>query len=76
MKPGSECGLAGRKRGVKLAIAKEALFMDVVEQMNRTTSGTDVEQEQVGSEARLVMALTQVFSYMMKDNKGQVTKVV
>ncbi|KAI1839555.1 hypothetical protein JX266_014235 [Neoarthrinium moseri] len=39
--------------------------MEVVEQVNRTTSRTDAEQEQVGAEARLAMALTRVFDYMV-----------
>ncbi|KAI1849285.1 hypothetical protein JX265_013671 [Neoarthrinium moseri] len=50
---------------VKLAIAEESLFMEVGEQVNRATSRTDAEQEQVGAEARLAMALTQAFDYMV-----------
>ncbi|KAI1839331.1 hypothetical protein JX266_014458, partial [Neoarthrinium moseri] len=51
---------------VKLAIAEESLFMEVGEQVNRATSRTDAEQEQVGAEARLAMALTQAFDYMAR----------
>lgn len=51
---------------VKLAIAKETLFMEVIEQMNSTKSRTGAELEQYRAEVRLAMTLTQVFNHMVK----------
>ncbi|TWU70360.1 hypothetical protein ED733_000046 [Metarhizium rileyi] len=50
---------------VKAAIAKETLFMEVVEQTNSIESTTDDEPEQFQAEAQIAMALTQVFDYMV-----------
>ena len=55
---------------VNLAISKETLFMEVVEQVNRTTSRTGATQVQSEAEARLAMALTQVFDYMVTYGVG------
>ncbi|KAK8013449.1 metalloprotease-like protein [Apiospora marii] len=56
---------------VNLAISKETLFMEVVEQVNRTTSRTGAGRDQFEAEARLAMALTQVFDYMVTYGVGK-----
>ncbi|KAK8038361.1 metalloprotease-like protein [Apiospora phragmitis] len=50
---------------VKLAVAKETLFIEVVEQINSNKSKTGTELDQFRAEARIAMALTQVFDYMV-----------
>ncbi|ROT38612.1 hypothetical protein SODALDRAFT_311485 [Sodiomyces alkalinus F11] len=55
-------------RYLRPAIAKEKLFMEVVERMNNnTTTRSDSElKEQERAEALIAMALTQVFDYMIR----------
>ncbi|CAI6091435.1 unnamed protein product, partial [Clonostachys chloroleuca] len=50
---------------VKLAVAKETLFMEVIEQLNSNKSTIGAELEQFRAEAQIAMALTQVFDYMV-----------
>ncbi|CAH0055276.1 unnamed protein product [Clonostachys solani] len=50
---------------VKLAVVKEILFMEVIKQLNSNKSRIGAELEQFRAEARIAIALTQVFDYMV-----------
>ncbi|KAL6359116.1 hypothetical protein LRP88_09316 [Fusarium phalaenopsidis] len=52
---------------LKLAVAKEKLFMEVIERANSSRSRSDAElREQEKAEEQIAMALTQVFDYMVR----------
>ncbi|KAJ4308807.1 hypothetical protein N0V84_011877 [Fusarium piperis] len=52
---------------LKLAVAKETLFIEVIERANSSRSRSDTElQKQEKAEEQIAMALTQVFDYMVR----------